>query len=222
MILAKSHPSIEGIYQGSKWLKLQMLIDREEMDALFAALAPFSIFPITGIVNGEPITSSFFLEEYGRWIEGLKQGIAPDEVSLRRLLACVWTRNADDLYLQEVAEGKYLTKIRHPVLQVQAHFFTYSPLDHVFRPMSMGKESVFWGLQFSYPQIYQDPKTMELIELEEKGFYRLIQLWTREWTLPTPFFVDGKKTNSPIRLGKRCFSWVNAHPQLKYQKISIV
>lgn len=220
MKLRISQPSEEGTYQGSKWLKIQMLCDAQELASLFAKLSPFSIFPLTGIVDGHSISPETFLREYARWIETLKKGEVPADADLRKLLACAFTDDPESLWLQQVAKG-YLTKIGKPVVQVQAHYFSYSSVDEVFRPMSMGQESIFWGLQFSFPQIYQDPKTMELKKVEEGTLYRNIQLWTRDATRATPFLVAGKRTNSPIRLGKNCFSWIGNHPQLIQQKIGI-
>ena len=52
----------EGIYQGSKWLKLQVLCDREELASLFKELSPFSIYPLTGIVDGKPTDQGNFLD----------------------------------------------------------------------------------------------------------------------------------------------------------------
>lgn len=221
MTLRISHPSNEGVYQASKWLKCQALLDGEEMAHLLNALGFFSIYPVTGIVDGRPIPHPFFIEEYTRWIQGLKEGIVPTPQQLRRLMACVFTDDLDALWLQEVGQGRFLTKIAKPVVQVQTHYFSYSALDNVFRPMSMGLDSIFWGLQFSFPQIYQDPKTMELCEVEEGALFRKLQLWMREKTRATPFVVEGKRMNSPIRLGKQCFSWVNRHPQLMQQKIGV-
>ncbi len=221
MTLRISTPAEEGVYQASKFLKYQILLDPVELESLFKALGDFWIFPMTGIVDGKPICPDFFIAEYGRWIEGLKKGIVPTSEQFRRILACVFTEDLDSLWLQKVAEDKFLTKIEKPVVQVQAHFFSYSPVDAVFRPMSMGKESVFWGFQFSFPQIYQDPKTMELRSVGEGVLFRKIQLWIREFSRATPFLVGRKKTNSPIRLGKECFSWIHLHPQLIQQQISV-
>lgn len=221
MILRVSHPSNEGVYQASKWVKCWALIDGEEMQNLLDALGDFWIFPITGFVDGNPISKAFFVAEYSRWIEGLKEGMIPTSEELRRLTASVFTEDLEALWLQEIATNRFITKIAKPLVQVQSHYFSYSSLDQVFRPMSMGKGSVFWGLQFSYPQIYQDPKTMEFCEVTSGGLYRKIQLWMREKTRATPFFVDGKKINAPIRLGKQCFSWIHKHPQLIEQKIAV-
>lgn len=221
MTLRISTPLEEGVYQASKWLKYQILLDAAELESLFKALGSFQIFPLTGIVDGKPITQDFFIAEYGRWIEALKGGAVPTSEQLRRLLACVFVEDLEALWLQEVAPSKFLTKIQKPVVQVQAHYFSYSSVDGVFRPMSMGKESVFWGLQFSFPQIYQDPKTMELCMVEEGVLFRKIQLWAREFSRATPFLVKNKKVNSSIRLGKQCFSWIHAHPQLIEQQIGV-
>ncbi len=222
MTLRISTPTHEGVYQGSKYLKFQVLCDQHELSSLFDVLKPFWIYQLTGLNDGVPIDQDYFLKEYESWIEGLKMGRLPTDADLRRLLACAFTAEVDALWKQEVPGHRFIIKIAKPVVQVQAHFFTYSSIDGVFRPMTMGQESIFWGLQFSFPQIYQDPKTMELLEVDESPnaeLFQKIKQWVRDTTRATPFVVDGKKTNVPIRLGKNCFSWIDKHPQLK--KISV-
>lgn len=220
MKLKISTPQQEGIYQGSKWLKLQLLCSREELKELFSLLEPFWIFPLTGVRSGEPLGKELFLEVYGSWIERLKKGEAPPEKELRTVLAAAFVREPQALWLQEVPRG-YLVKIAKPVLQVQAHFFTYSSADGVFRPMSFGEKSIFWGLQFAYPQIYQDAKTQEICKVEKNPLFEVLRRWVREATRATPFLVEGTRVCSPIRLGKSCFSWITAHPQLQAQKIEV-
>lgn len=224
MTLRTSTLALEGVYQGSKYLKYQVLCDGDELSQLFDSLKPFWIYPLTGLVNGEEIEQARFLEEYRGWIELLKSGQVPSDADLRKMLACAFTADVEALWKQEVPGQRFLIKIAKPVVQVQAHFFSYSPIDAVFRPMTMGMGSIFWGLQFSFPQIYQDPKTMEFFEVEECAnceLFQKIKLWVREFTRATPFVVDGKKTNVPIRLGKNCFSWIHSHKQLNEQKIGV-
>lgn len=222
-LLRVSNPLDEGVYQGSKWLKIQVLCELEEMNALCELLRPFWIFPLTGVVNGDPIEEETFLSHYALWIEELKRGKVPEEKELKKVLACAFTDDLEALWLQKVKEG-FLVKIGKPVVQVQSHYFTYSTLDSVFRPMSMGKGSIFWGLQFSFPQIYQDPKTMEFIELgrQKHSLFQKIQTWSREYTRATPFIdPTGKKVNSSIRIGKKALCWMSQHPQLIEQKIGV-
>lgn len=224
MTLRISSPALEGTYQGSKYLKHQVLCDSVELAQLFSCLGSFWIYPLTGLVDGNPIDPAFFLKEYSSWIEELKLGRVPSDVALRLLLAAALTAESNALWKQEVPRGRYLIKMAKPVVQIQAHFFTYSPIDEVFRPMTMGSGSIFWGLQFSFPQIYQEPKTMEFLEVDESPnteLFQKIKQWVRDATRATPFVVDEKRTNVPIRLGKNCFSWIHNHAQLVQQGISV-
>ena len=225
MILRVSSPAQEGVYQGSKYLKYQVLCDAKELGRLFESLPRFWIYPLTGVVaDGQPIDQNRFLLEYGCWIEELKGGRVPSDACLRKLLASALTADPEALWQQKISEGRSLIKIGKPLIQLQAHFFTYSPIDGVFRPMSLGVGSIFWGLQFSFPQIYQNPKTMELLEVDEgpnRELFSNIKRWVREETRATPFLVEGKRVNVPIRLGKGCFPWIHSHPQLREQKIGI-
>ncbi|HSX13261.1 MAG TPA: hypothetical protein VLE96_02435 [Chlamydiales bacterium] len=215
MNLRVSEPSIEGVFQASKWLKIQVLLDCDEMKKLILSLGNFSIFPIGGVGDGKSFDHDFFAAEYCQWIEALKQGIVPNP----SVKAVVFVEDLDALWLQKVGPEKYLTKMSQPVVHVQSHYFAYS--EGVFRPMSMGLKSIFWGLQFSFPQLYQDPKTMEFHTVKEGALFRKIQLWMREHTRATPFIVDGKKINSSIRIGKKCLSWIASHPQLIEQNIRV-
>lgn len=210
----------EGVYQGSKWLKIPVLCDVKELSLLIDG--SFFIVPLTGIFDGNPLDPQFFLSVYAEWMEQLKKGIVPTDAELRKILACAWTLDLDSLWLQEVPHKGFITKISKPVVQVQSHFFSYSRLDHVFRSMSMGEGSIFWGLLFSFPQWFQDPKTMEIQSVQKDPLFEKIRLWSRSHTRATPFQVDGEKTNVPIRLGKNCFSWIHHHPQLNAQNIEVV
>ena len=219
MTLRTSTLAQEGQYQGSKYLKVQVLCDGDELEQWIDG--SFSIYPLTGFSDGNPISPEIFLQEYRCWIEELKQGRLPTDQALRRLLACAFAEDPKALWKQEVPGGRYLIKMGKPLIQVQAHFFTYSSIDAVFRPMTMGQSSIFWGLQFSFPQIYQDPKTMEFFEVDPSPLFQKMKQWVRDATRATPFVVDGKRTNVPIRLGKNCFSWIHNHPQLIQQQIGV-
>lgn len=224
MTLRSSNLQQEGVYQGSKYLKYQVLCDAEELAHLFEKLMPFAIYLLTGLSDGKPIEQVRFVERYGSWIQNLKEGLVPTDLQLKQLLACAWTIDADALWKQEVPGGKFIVKVAKPVVQVQAHFFTYSAVDGIFRPMTMGYESIFWGLQFAFPQIYQDPKTMEFLEVDESPnleLFQKIKQWVRDETRATPFLVEEKRINVPIRLGKHCFSWIHKHPQLIQQRIGV-
>ncbi len=62
--------------------------------------------------------------------------------------------------------------------------------------MVLSRKSVTWGLQFSYPQLYQDPRTRQIFkvtdtpEFPNTALFSKLQKWIRSETLPTPFQVE--------------------------------
>jgi hypothetical protein len=204
-----STPDKEGVFQASKYLKYQVLCDVEELKILFE-----NDFRIFHFITGEEIPKETFLRIWAEWIEGLKEGKLP--LNLRDLFACCFTTDDLSLWKQQLPNGKFLLKISSPVIVVEAHEFIYS--EGQFHSMVRGNDSIFWGMQMMFPQIYQDPKLQEFREVKSGDNYELFQKikqWVRDNTRATPFLADGKKINATMRLGKNCFSWVNNHPQLK-------
>ena len=224
-----SSPEKEGVMRASKWLKHQLLVTEEEMRSLFEALSPFEIFVVSEPVVRETmrVKNEEFLECFDAYIAALKAGRHPDETALRRIFSTVFTSSRDALYAMEVGRERYLIKPIKPVIQLQLHHFFVSTIDGKFHPMVLGKESITWGIQFSYPQIYQCPKTQDFAKVvlsdqfpNSALFHKLVK-WTRLHTQPTPFVFQGKKSNEPIRLGKGCFDWIGRHPGLKERGVSI-
>ena len=206
MLLRVSDPVKEGIYQGSKWLKIQALIDTKDMQQMFAALGNFWIFSLNGIFDGNPISETDFLQNYEKIIQQLQSGNIPSKDLLKKNFACVLAEGLQSLWLQNVGDKKYLLKMGAPCVIMQSHYFTYSDADQVFRPMSMGENSIFWGFQILYPQIYQDPKTGEFVDIGPSSFFKTIQRFLRNISKPVAFTVSGKKINTAIRLGNNCYS----------------
>ena len=219
----------EGAFQASKWLKIQALIDAKEMKDLLQSLSGIRIFSMRGVVQeqGIEISQEKFLQTYASWNKALQEKKVPSREDLGSILSCVWTLDSNDLYLVAVNDTSYLVKPRNPVVLVQAHFMGYSNEEKVFRPMILGADSIFWGLQFSFPQIFQKPDTKEFVKVDRSEKFRNtllfseIRKWMRNHTRPTPFLINQTKINLPIRLGKECFSWIQEHPQLQQKELVI-
>lgn len=222
-------PTVPSL-QASKWLQQQMLIDSSEMKALFQELGDTFIVKVGAIVTMEDalVPVDRFLADYRRYVEELQQGNLPDIMAFRRLFSVVITSSLDALFACEVGPNQYVIKITQPIIQVQAHAMHYSTHDGKFRPMVFGPDCITWGLQFAYPQIYQDPKTMQIEKVSDEDrcpntlLFRTIQKWQRTNTMPTPFSIGDKKINVPMRIGKNCLSWINQHPQLISQHIQVL
>ncbi len=217
-----STPAIEGHFQAAKWSKIQALVDATELSQLFLAMEPFTIYPLSGALPREafPMQKEAYLSAYENWIDTLKRGEVP--TGFGPFNATMWTRSSESLWLQQLPNNRYIARPREPFLQVQVHHVGYSLVDKVFRPMSLTQDALFWGLQFSFPQVCEDPILGMLDRnLPHADLFQVVRKWSRDYTVATPMQVDGKRENLPIRLGKQCFSWVNNHPGLKEKNLAV-
>lgn len=211
---------MEPPLQVSKWLKCPLLIDEVEMEALLKALKPFEIYIASGIIpiGTGLIEQEEFLDCYKNYINALKNGRMPGDERMTRYFSSVFTRAREALYAFHLDDSRQMIKVDRPVVQLQTHRFMYGA-DRKFRSMVLGQGSIHWGIQFSYPQLYQN-KEMQVMNVREgddfpnTALFKTLQRWVRENTVATPFMADGERVNVPIRLGKRCFVWINQHPQL--------
>lgn len=205
--------------QASKWLKSQALIDTEEMAHLFDTLDAFKLYMagcVTPIGEGE-LSRRRFLDLYHEYISALREGRRPDINRFRQPFSSAMTVDDTALFVMPVQDDKQLMRVCKPVVQMQLHTMGYS--DGEFRSMTLGKESMLWGIQFSYPQLFQDPEQNDIVKVDSAfpntELFRSIQRWMRRNTIPTPFIVKGVQINASQRLGKRCLNWINDHPDLK-------
>lgn len=222
-------PSVGYTLQASKWQKCPMLLEVGEMASLMTSLGSFWIVQVSGVIQQEEeiIDPQFFLEVYSDYLDSLKKGKNPRDSRLRSVFSAVWTVDLNHLYTVPVNESKVLVKVEKPVVQLQTHRFDYSEADGSFRSMVLGQEAIEWGIQFSFPHYFQDAECQVVSVKEEQQFpnvklFKKIQSWMRENTIPSPFEVEGKKVNVPIRIGKRCLPWINQHPQLINKKLRVL
>lgn len=212
--------------QVSKSRKLPLLLDVDEMADLLNFLGNFEIYDVSRKVTAETaqISKADFLNAYRTYVQGIKSGELIDEAPLRPYFSAIFTVTPDVLYAIPVGKEEYLIKAKRPVVQLQRHHFIFTD---TFHSGVMGAESITWGIQFSYPQLYLDPKTNAIGKVEKNPLFPNTELfaslakWVREYTSPTPFIVHGKTSNQPIRLGKRCFGWINNHPSLKAKNLYV-
>ncbi len=216
--------------QASKWLSHPVLMDAAEMSSLLEALGAFYIYAVSQVlVKGKELLShKDFLATYEYYIHCLQQGRIPEESTFRPAFSSVFTVTPEPLYAMELPDGRRLIRVAKPVIQLQPNAIDYSPHDNKFRSGVYGSDSVLWGIQFSYPQLYLDPKTKQPLKVIENDFFpnthlfHQLQRWIREYTMPTPFRMQDKTVHVPIRIGKNCLSWVNHHPQMLHKKLAVL
>jgi len=226
--LRQSTPG-EPPLQASKWLQSQALIDGDEMSSLFDALGDFSLYSCGTVCDRDQgeIAKEKFLIDYRAYIDTLRQGISPDPTFTRSLFSPAMTTTTDVLFAIPVGENKQIIRVSKPVVQLQAHNMDYSTVDKKFHSMVFGVDSISWGIQYSYPQLYQDNKTKKVETIKDTPMFpnthlfHVLQKWMRQHTIPTPFLAEGVSINVPMRLGKKCLSWINVHPHLIKKGITV-
>jgi len=225
--LRLSHPKTEGALNVSKWIKHQVLLSEDEMKMFLSALSPHAFYNVSEVVSaeGSVITDEIFAEQYGKYVAAIKRGEIPDERQFRRYFSSVVSVAPDVLYAMEIKSGLYLIKPIQPVVQLQLHQFLPSEIDGKYYPMVLGNDSVTWGLQFSYPQIFQHPQTKVFARVDAEcpntALFTQMAKWFRSHTVPTTFIWKEKTTSVPIRIGKEALSWIHHHPQLQSKGISV-
>jgi hypothetical protein len=225
-----SSPRAEGILQVSKWIKVQVLLDGSEMRQLIHTLGPLFCIVVSEAVKGDEalISLSAFLEKYEEYVSLLKQGQVPQSDAFRRFFSCALSTSLDICYAIVVGDNKFLIKPTRPILQLQTHHFFYSDLNGKFHPMVLSPESISWGLQISYPLLFQDPVTGQVAKVIDSpafpntAIFTQLRRWIRSFTLPTPFEVNAMRIHSTIRIGKQALVWIKNHLQLKQKGIQVV
>lgn len=213
--------SIGASLQASKWQKIPVLLDVDEMKTLIEVLSPFWMIQTSGIflLNEEFVVIEKFLDLYAQYIQDLKIGKFYSSSLLRAYFSSVWTNTLKALYKVKMKPESYVIGVELPVVQLQAHRFTYSSADQKIRSMALGFDSIEWGILFSFPSLFQD-QNFQVHAINNKSqfsnfqLFKHLQQWMRSNTSVTSFIVQGEVVNVPIRLGKMCKSWINTHPQL--------
>ncbi|MBS0615637.1 MAG: hypothetical protein JSR58_03685 [Verrucomicrobia bacterium] len=212
--------SVAEPYNVSKWLKHQVLLDPSEMEDLFEM--SFSLYNVSEVTSEPELSKKNFLALYREYIAALQNGSLQFPKDMRRYFSAALSCTPEALYLQKVREGSFLVKPSKPLVQLQAHYFLPSHVDGRIYPLVFGEDSVAWGLQFAYPQIFQGEDYEKVgAQFENTALFQLIGRWIREHTVPTTFIWNEQKVATPLRLGKNCFSWIHRHPQLLSKGIKI-
>ncbi|MCB1136100.1 MAG: hypothetical protein KDK78_07525 [Chlamydiia bacterium] len=230
MTLVESTLAQEGPYQASKWLAVQVLLSADEMCSLVETLGPgLEIFSGSEMTPrgsaAEPTTR--FLDSYREYVSALAAGEVPVESTHRAMFSTMWTLDPACLYVLPIDGQRQLIKPRRPVVQLQPHSIGYSSVDGRLRPMVAGPDSITWGVQFSFPQIYQDSK-YQVYKVDDPELFpnvklfKSIQRWLRHASQPTAFEVQGQRICVPMRIGKGCVEWMHQHPQLQAKGIRVI
>lgn len=212
--------------QVSKWIKVPLLVDACEMEELINSLPPFKVYDVQRVTDKHEgiYDPSAFLEKYRLYVEVLKRKEMPMLQEFRALFSAVWSVTEEALVSLPTQDERRLLKVTLPCIQTQINQIRYDEDQKTFRNQVYSADSISWGIQLGFPHLFLDPSTCQpssTRDFPNMALFTGIQKWVRTQTVPTPFLINGLKINSPIRLGKRCFTWISNHLQLQANNISI-
>ena len=219
-----------GLYQASKWQKITLFVSYNELKKCLQSLQAFTLHPLGVICEGDQLEISLdaFLNVYAEYIDSLQARRIPNQQLIKEQMTLALTVDKNQLYAIEVPSKKYLLRVIKPVIQIVPHTISFSRMDYQFHSNVMGMDTIQWGIQISYPQLFQDPLQKKTVNaLLQKNFpdaheFKKIQHWMRENTVPTIFSVDDKRIVTPFRIGKECLDWINIHPELLEKNITVI
>jgi hypothetical protein len=185
--------------QASKWQKCPMLLEVKEMEDLLRTLAPLWIIQTNGLIAAgqEIISQEDFLLTYSQYIHALKTGKVILDAHIRALFSSVWIRSLESVYAVSVRDNQRMVRLVHPAIQLQIHRFDYFAADNSFRSMILSPDSIHWGIQFSYPAIFQDTELQIHARRRSISEYPPIQRFTEmdAFTYAKYYFPGGRKRN---------------------------
>ncbi len=206
----------------SRWVSLDFLIDLDEMKAFLKELDPFHLLSSTPIQKEDPfyLSQEDFLDAYSYYISELKEGRIPELARYKFYFHLFLTTHLDGIFRRAVSEEKEILKIEIPTLLVRPICLNFSRVDQSIRVGPLNPEGILWGLQISFPQLIQKARSPEIEPIKPQNdpnamLFKKVRGWIRTHTKPALFKVSGKEISVPIRLGKKCLSWINSHPQFK-------
>lgn len=200
----------EGEFHVSKWLKHAALLDLEELKSFLSEAGPLFLVPAGGLVTESSWEISWdeFFAQYQVYLRWMQEHAELPPPAMRRFFSLMLTSSLDALYAIPLPQGKMIVKACLPVIQVQLYHCFFSSVDSQIRPMIIGPDSFSWGLQISYPQIHQNPKTHEFAKvLLDPGFpntrpFKAMVSWLRKNSQPVPLEMPEGKAYAPFRMGK--------------------
>lgn len=191
------------------------------MENLLKYLSPLSILNSSEVVPWEKISPAIdvFMNKYMTYIHMLQGKIPKQKINLSYALS----QQLNNFRAVAVAPDKFICRALQPDVHMQTCEFLLDSKRKIL-PQVFSNESIRWGIQFSYPAIFQDGYTMEVFQATRESFpgwklFSSIRKWIRNNTVPLPIHFQGKIIHLPIRLGIKATTWISSH--IDREKIDI-
>lgn len=206
----------------SKWLRHVLLLSLEDMEACLDFLGSFCCIRAGMTTQASIVVSKEeFLHYYTLYLEEMQHITHLASPALRRFFSLFWTVDPADVAPLLLSQDKILMKPIKPVVQVQLCHCLWNKQSHRIDPMALHADSFSFGLQISYPQIYEDPQTHQFSkvllsqEFSATPLFLAFVQWMRAHTQPVVVSIAEKKIASTVRMGKKSVSLLALHQGLQ-------
>ncbi|MCF7852942.1 MAG: hypothetical protein K9M07_06855 [Simkaniaceae bacterium] len=201
--------------QASRFISHYALLDPKTMRALLHELG-CSVYNVSKVLSEQECKDygPFFLERYTDYINALFKADF-DPKLFRKDLTCALTLDMEAVVIQTLPGQRYLAKPQYPIVQLGIYQFIIGDNGRILHHV-LGKESICFGLEWSYPQLYRDPKTKQnlnaLKEAPNHVLWKKITTWMRkethllkikrgDETIPTQLRLDPLLNDQLYRMG---------------------
>lgn len=176
--------------QASLWMTQRVLLTPQELQKLFHSLPQFFLFSLSSVgpVESFALEKSMFLENYEAFFSTLYEQKDPRFQVHKKKLTVAMTADLDALHLVQASQDKYLVHLHRPVVVIGLSVFHYDAQAHKVMFSDHQQSAMRIGLEFKFPQFYQDPKTLQPVKhFTDKSnlntqIFKAIQKWSRDHT----------------------------------------
>lgn len=151
-----------------------------------------------------------------------KNQVAPLSSTDQRLLNSSLSSTTDAIAELKLADSRSLLRPTLPLIQINPLRLYYNQELATIKSQVYGRDTIAWGIQLSYPQLFKDQESGDVIStlipdspLPNTALFKDAQKWMRRNTKICTFKSDNMTISSNVRITPRALEWVSYHSQLK-------
>jgi len=201
----------------ARFVKVAALLSLDHLEDLLDSLGPFVLARTGAVLERDAVflTKEDLLFHYKIYIEAIENGEDPNP-KVRPFLSTTLAPCKASFTLDFVDGIRCIARAGEPCIQLRYHVLAYSPIDHSFHSMALGKETVPWGIQFSFAGLVERRGVVEEVDRTAPAAqqFRILQKWLRHNTEPACFRGPNWERRISARISPQLVKAINAHPAL--------
>lgn len=214
----------EGKFQASKWMHVRLFLSKKELEALFHHLGSFDLVSLSKLSSIEDliIAPDLFFSLYQEYLLALKRGQKTD----KKVFSLAMVEDPESLFFAQLKPSLFAARLKKPCIQISLVEFSYDEeLGECFFNQH-AKDGISCGLQFSFPQFYEDPETRKQnvhfkdLSFSHTALFKALQQWMRNHTKPLSLYKGKNVIKTGIRVGLDGAELLKEHAEFKKQAFS--